>query len=104
MNQTCLVQKGQTIQELLCENPDQCGAKTPELVLLDQFIQIDAEKLKDQAQMLSMDESVLEPQEVMVVVFVKLGVELMLVSTVSRGNSTRTSLPSPGLILPSYFG
>lgn len=84
MYQTRFVQESQAVQELLGENPDQCGTKTPELVLLDQFVQVDAKELKDQAQVLPVYESVLESQKMMVVVFVKLSIELVAISMILR--------------------
>lgn len=86
MNQARFVQEGQAIQELLGENPDQCGTKTPELVLLDQFVQVDAEKLEDETQMLPVDERILESQQMVVVVLVELRVELVIVSTENQVN------------------
>jgi hypothetical protein len=50
------------------------------LVLLDKLIKVDAEKLKNQAKMLTVDESILETQQVVVVVLVELRVELAVVS------------------------
>lgn len=85
MYQARFVQEGETVQKLLGENPDQCGTKTPELVLLDQFVQVDAEKLEDQAQMLPVYKCVLESQEVVVVVLVELGIELVAISIESWG-------------------
>lgn len=78
--QARFVQEGQAIQELLGENPDQRGTKTPELVLLDQFVQIDAEKFKDQAQVLPVYKGILQSQEVVVVILIKLSVQLVAVS------------------------
>lgn len=43
MDQVSLIQKTQRVQKLLREDSDQRGAQAPELVLLDQLIQIDAE-------------------------------------------------------------
>ena len=71
-----LVQQGQAIQQLLCKDPDQGGAEAAELVLLDELVQIDAQQLEHQAQVLAVDEGVLESQEMVVVVLVQLGVEL----------------------------
>ena len=44
----------------MSKHADQCGAETPELVLLDKFVEVDTQKFKDQAKMLSMDEGVLQ--------------------------------------------
>ena len=51
-------------------------AEASELILLDQFIQIYRQQFKDQTKMLFVDESVLEAQNVMVVVLVHPAIEL----------------------------
>lgn len=80
MDQSRLVQEGQTVQQLLSENPYQRGTKTPELVLLDQLVQVDAKKLEHQAQVLPVDERVLESQQMVVVVLVEFRIELCFLS------------------------
>jgi hypothetical protein len=49
-------------------------AKTPELILLDQLVEINAQQLENQAEMLAMDECIFQSQEMMVIVLVELGV------------------------------
>jgi hypothetical protein len=60
MDQTSLVQQCQTIEELLSKHANQRSAETPELVLLDKFVEVNTQELKDQAEMLSMDKSILQ--------------------------------------------
>lgn len=81
MNQVCLVQKTQRIKKLLREDTDERSAQAAELILLDQFIKVDTEKLEGETQMLTMDEGIFQTEEVMVIVFVVLAVQLQ-----GRGN------------------
>ena len=76
VDQAGLVQKRQPVQELLSEDPDQSCAKTTELVLLDQLVQVDTEELEDQTQVLFVYEGVFQPQQVMIIVLVELGIKL----------------------------
>ena len=57
-----LVQETQRVQELLGEYPDQCCAQPPELILLDQLVQIDTQQFKHQTEMLPVDERVLQTE------------------------------------------
>lgn len=77
MNQARLVEQCKTIEKLLSKDADQSGAESSELVLLDKLVQVDAEELKHQAKMLTVDECVLQAQKMMVVVLVELRVELI---------------------------
>ncbi len=77
VDQPRLVQQSEAVEKLLREDSDQRGAEATELVLLDQLVQIDTQQLEHQAQVLPMDEGVLEPQQVVVVVLVKLRIELL---------------------------
>jgi hypothetical protein len=43
MDQACFVKQAQSIEQLLCENPDQGRAQAPELILLYQLVQVDTE-------------------------------------------------------------
>ena len=76
MNQACLVEQAQSVEQLLCEHADERRTKTAELVLLDQLVQVDTQQFKHETQMLSVDESILKPQEVVIVVLVHLLVQL----------------------------
>jgi len=60
----------------LRKDANQGRAQPAELILLDEFVKVDAEQLECQAQMLPVNESIFESQKVMVVVFVKPRVEL----------------------------
>lgn len=57
-----LIQETQRIQKLLSKDSNQRGAQAAELILLDQFVKVDTEQLKDQAEMLSVNESILQPE------------------------------------------
>jgi len=46
------------------------------LVLLDELIEIDAEKFEYETEMLSVDESILQTQDMVIIVFVELSIEL----------------------------
>lgn len=76
MNQVSLVQKAQRVQQLLCKDADEGRAETSELVLLDQLVEVDAEQFKGKAEVLAVDEGVLQTEEVVVVVLVVLAVQL----------------------------
>ena len=76
MNKASLVQQREPIQKLLGKDTNKGCAQAPELVLLDEFIEINAQEFKHQAEVLSVNKSILEAEKVMVVVFVELGVQL----------------------------
>lgn len=76
MDQVSLVQEAQCIQQLLRKHPHEGRTQTPELILLDELVEVDTEQLKCQAQMLTMDEGVFQPKEMMVIILVVLAVEL----------------------------
>lgn len=71
-----LIQKTQRIQKLLREDTDECGTQATELILLDQFVKVDAEEFEGEAQMLTVDEGVLQAEKVMVIILVVLAVQL----------------------------
>lgn len=79
VDQSRLAQQAQAVQELLSKDAHKSGAQTSELVLFDQLVKVDREQLEDQAEMLAVDKSVLEPHDVVVVVLVHTAVELFLV-------------------------
>lgn len=60
MDEPRLVQQAKPVEELLGKDPDESRAQASELVLLDQLIEIDRQQLKDQAQMLSVDECIFQ--------------------------------------------
>ena len=76
MDHLCLTKQTQPTQQLLRKHSDQRSAQSSELVLLDQLVQINAQQLEHQTQMLAMDEGVFQAQEMMVVVLVHLFVQL----------------------------
>lgn len=98
------IQKTECIQQLLRKDTDKCRAQAPELILLDEFIKVDTEKLKCQAEMLPVDKGVFESQEMVVVVLVILAIELWERGSCQWGATKRDqgSLPNPTLRLPSY--
>ena len=81
MNQTGLVEQSQAVEQLLGEYANKSSTETTELVLLNQLVQIDAEQLEYQTKMLSMNECIFKPQQVVIVVLIKLGVQLFHVRT-----------------------
>lgn len=80
MYETSLVQQRQPIQQLLCEHAHERCAETPELVLFDQLVEIDAQQFENKAQMLPVYERVLQTQDMVVVVLVELRVQLYIVN------------------------
>lgn len=76
MNEMSLVQKTQCIQKLLREDTNKCSAQASELILLDQLVKVDAEKLEGKTQVLTMDEGILQPEEMVVIVLIVLAVQL----------------------------
>ena len=76
MNQVSFIEKTQRIQQLLRKDANQGCTQSSELILFDQFVQVDAEEFECQAEMLSVDEGILESQEVVVIVLVIFTIEL----------------------------
>jgi hypothetical protein len=60
MDQFRFVQQTQAIQQLLRKYSYKRSAQSSELILLDELIQVHREQLKDQAQMLFVDECILQ--------------------------------------------
>ena len=75
MYQLRLTQQTKPIQQLLREDPHKRCAQPSELVLLDQLVQIHRQQLKHKTQMLPVNESVLQPQNVVVIVLVHASIE-----------------------------
>jgi hypothetical protein len=59
VDQSGLVEQGQPVKQLLREYPDQRCAKAAELVLLDQFVEVDTQELENKTEMLPVDEGIL---------------------------------------------
>lgn len=76
MDQSSLIEQRQTIEELLGKDTDQSRAETAELVLLDELVQVDAEQFEDETEMLAVDEGIFEAEEVVVIIFIELCIEL----------------------------
>jgi len=70
------VQQTKRVEQLLRKYSHEGRAQTAELVLFDQLVQVDTQKLKDQAQMLFVYECVPQSEQVMVIVLVQLAVQL----------------------------
>lgn len=80
MYKPSLIEKSQSVQQLLCKNPDKSRAQPSKLILLDKLVKIYAEKLENKAEMLSMNKRVFQSKEMMVVIFVKFSIKLERVS------------------------
>lgn len=78
MDQPGILQHGQTLQELLCEDFDQLRTETLELILLDELVQIGRKAFKDQTQMILVRKRLDHPDDVMRVVWIVLAVELSM--------------------------
>lgn len=75
-----LAQQTQAVKQLLRKDPHEGSAQASELILLYQFVEIDREQFKHKTQMLPVNEGILEPQNVVVVVLVHTAIELQMVS------------------------
>lgn len=80
MYESSLIEKSQSIQQLLCKNPDKSCAQSSKLILFDKLVKIDTEKLEYEAEVLSMNEGVFQSKEMMVVIFVEFLIKLEKVS------------------------
>ena len=74
------MQYRQTVEKLLGEHLDKLRAETFELVLLDEFVQIRRETLKDETQMIFVGEGLEHAEDVMLVVCVILAIQLSTMS------------------------
>lgn len=101
MNQMRLVQQTQGIQQLLCKHANKGGAQSAELVLLDELVEVDAKQFERKAQMLPVNECVLEAKQMVVVVLVVLTVELWDVSRCSTNEMRGKNKPDPKQKPPS---
>lgn len=77
MDQLSLPQKSQPVDQLLSENANQGSTQSSKLVLLDQLVEVDTQKLKHQTEMLPVNERVLQAQQVVIIVLVHLLVQLL---------------------------
>jgi len=60
MDKAGFIQQTQAIEKLLGEDAHEGSTQTTELVLLNQFVQIDTKKFKHQAQMLPVNECIFQ--------------------------------------------
>ena len=74
MYQPGLVEKGKSCQELLGEYSHKRRAQAAELILLNEFVQVDAQELKNEAQVLAMDECISQAQKMVIIVLIELAV------------------------------
>lgn len=58
----CLVEQTQSIEQLLGKYAHQGRAKTSELVLLDQLVEVDTKQLEHKTKVLPVNESVLQAE------------------------------------------
>ena len=70
MDELRFTQQAKPIEQLLRKNAHKRGTQAPELILFNQLVQIHRQQLEHQTQMLSVDERVLQPQNMMVIVLV----------------------------------
>ena len=83
MNKPRFIKQAECIEQLLCEYANKCCAQASELVLLDKLIKVDTEQLKHQTQVLTMDKCILQPEDMVVIVFIQFGIQLFS-TTISR--------------------
>lgn len=91
MYQPRLVQQTKRIEQLLRKDPNQRRTQSTELILLDELVEVDTQQLKDQTQMLLVNESILQSQNMMIVMLIKLTVKLRLISNHSFTAEKRVS-------------
>lgn len=104
MDEARLAKEAKTIQQLLSKYSHESGAQAPELILLDQFVQIDGQELKHEAEVLAMYESILQPHYVMVIILVHAAIELGCNQHFIHSYAIRMMqyLPDQGRKPPSY--
>ena len=76
MDQSSLIEKAQSIKKLLSEDAHQRCTKTAELILLDQFIEVDAKQFEHKTEMLSMNKCVFQSEQMVVIMLIKFAIEL----------------------------
>lgn len=67
VDESCILEDGEGIEKLSHEDFDELGAETLELILFDEFIEVGGEELKDETEMVSVDEGVAEAKDVVLV-------------------------------------
>lgn len=76
MNDLGLLQHGQGIEELRRKDANETRTETTERILLDELVEIVGEELENEAEVGVVNEGVLEPKHVVLVVLVPLVVDL----------------------------
>lgn len=76
MYQSSALEYRERIKQLLREHLDELQAQPPELIVLDEFVQVGCKAFKDDTQVLVVDERVEHSKEMMLVVFVVFSVQL----------------------------
>jgi hypothetical protein len=59
---------------LLCEHSHKSSAETTELILLDELVKVDTQQLENKAQVLTMDESILQTEEMVIIMLIELAI------------------------------
>lgn len=70
------MQDTKSIQNLTHKDPDEVRTQAAKLVLLDKFVEIDAEHFKDDAEMVLVDKRVFHAANVVLIVWVVFIIEL----------------------------
>ena len=81
VDESCILEDGEGIEKLSHEDFDELGAETLELILFDEFIEVGGEELKDETEMISVDEGVAETEDVVLVG----GIEVLVQLGMMRG-------------------
>lgn len=85
MYEASFLQHCERIEELRSEDLNELCAKTLELILLDQLVEVGREQFEDEAQVIFVDERISQPENVVLVVRIALLVQLSPRSADERG-------------------
>lgn len=85
MYEASFLQHCERIEELRSEDLNELCAKTLELILLDQLVEVGREQFEDEAQVIFVDERISQPENVVLVVRIALLVQLSPRSVDERG-------------------
>lgn len=85
MYEASFLQHCERIEELRSEDLNELCAKTLELILLDQLVEVGREQFEDEAQVIFVDERISQPENVVLVVRIALLVQLSPHSVDERG-------------------
>jgi len=76
VDQPCVLEHGEGIQQLSSKHLDELRAQTLELILFDEFVQVRRKKFENETEMVAVDKGIPQPQDVMFVPGITLVVEL----------------------------